>query len=149
MQSLFLILWRPRPHVCKAYSLSWTAIIISIDGFSVPPSISFPNYTVERSAVANNQINEFGYLDSIIAPPSFCNIHNNPLFGNMSTDWQREHSAPRGDPFCSAQTRLTLLWPGGGGAQTGGGLKSTRELKLIIKAPTVSRLSVSPCSLHM
>lgn len=55
--------------ICKTYSLSYTAIIISIDGFSVPPSISFPNYTVERSAVANNQINEFGYLDSIIASP--------------------------------------------------------------------------------
>lgn len=56
----------------EACSLSWTAIIISIDGFSVPPSISIPNYTVERSAVANNQINEFGYLDSIIASPSVC-----------------------------------------------------------------------------
>lgn len=56
----------------EACSLSWTAIIISIDGFSVPPSISIPNYAVERSAVANNQINEFGYLDSIIASPSVC-----------------------------------------------------------------------------
>lgn len=33
------------------------------------PSISSPNYAVERCAVANNQINEFGYLDSIIASP--------------------------------------------------------------------------------
>lgn len=33
------------------------------------PSISSPNYTVERSAIANNQINEFGCLDSIIAHP--------------------------------------------------------------------------------
>lgn len=67
---LLLILRRTRPHIGEAYSLSQTAIIISIDGFSVPSSISCPNYTVERSAVANNQINEFGYLESIIAYPA-------------------------------------------------------------------------------
>lgn len=85
-RGLFLILRGARPHIGRACLPSQTAIIISIDGFSVPPSISFPNYTVERSAVANNQINAFGYLDSIIAPPSLRNTHNNPLFGGMSVD---------------------------------------------------------------
>lgn len=53
------------PRACRAYS--YAAITISTDGFSMLASISFPNYTVERSAVANNQINEFGRLGSIIA----------------------------------------------------------------------------------
>lgn len=79
-------------HVCKAYSPSCRAIIISIDGFNVPPSIRFPNYTVERCAVVNklNQINEFGYLDSIIAPsPSslLYATHTIILYSkNMSSD---------------------------------------------------------------
>lgn len=80
----------------------------------MPPSISFPNYTVERSAVANNQINEFGYLDSIIATPSLCSMHNNPLFGNMSTDGQRENSASRGGSFLlsTEQAQTALTWRG-------------------------------------
>ena len=51
----------------KAHLLSKAAIIISTDGFTGLPSISSPNYTVERSAVANNPSNEFAYLDAIIA----------------------------------------------------------------------------------
>lgn len=66
---LLVILRQPRTHVGEAYSLSRTAIIISVDELSVPPSIRFPNYTGKRSAVANNQTNEIGYLDSIIASP--------------------------------------------------------------------------------
>jgi len=75
----------PYSHICKEYSLA--AIIISTDGFSMLTSISFPNYTVKRSAVANNQINEFGRLDYYCTPPpttSVSNMHNNPLFRNMS-----------------------------------------------------------------
>lgn len=58
-------------HIINIYSLSWRAIIISIDGFNVTPSISFHYYTVEWSAVVNNQMNEFGYLDPIIDSPPF------------------------------------------------------------------------------
>lgn len=94
-QRRFLILMRPWLHICKAFSN--TAIIISTDGFSMLTSISFPNYTVERSAVTHNQFNEFGRLDSIVAFSLF--LHNNPLFRNMSTQWQRKSSAPEWGSF--------------------------------------------------
>lgn len=58
-------------HIINIHSLSWRAIIISIDGFNVPPSMSFHYYTVEWSTVVNNQMNEFGYLDPIIESPPF------------------------------------------------------------------------------
>lgn len=75
---------------------SWRTIIISTDGFNLPPSISFANYTVEKSAVVNNQINEFGYSDTIIAaplPPVTCTT---VLYLEIWAQAVTENFAPKG-----------------------------------------------------
>lgn len=61
-----LLLRAPQGLVYR--TLFYVAIIISIDGFSVPPSIRLPNYTVERShALPTIRLMNLPYLDPIIS----------------------------------------------------------------------------------